>query len=93
MRDGSAPRSPATLVEQEFVERNRRHIDRYLREAKRLPGQTQTLDSFDFNAVPIILKAYVNALMWMDLLERHREHDHSRRRRRKSSALTPTFQG
>ena len=56
----TASRFLAALAEHELAERDRRRIERHLREAKLLPGKT--LDSFDFNVVPMISKAQVNAL-------------------------------
>ena len=53
------PRGPARLAEFTRPTRRRR-IERHLREAKLLPGKT--LASFDFNVVPMISKAQVNAL-------------------------------
>ena len=56
----TAARFLATLAEHELAERDRRRIERHLREAKLLPGKS--LASFDFNAVPMISKAKVSAL-------------------------------
>ena len=56
----TAARFLAALAEHELAERDRRRIERHLREAKLLPGKN--LDSFEFNAVPMISKAQVNAL-------------------------------
>ena len=56
----TAARFLAALVEHELAERGRRRIERHLREARLLPGKT--LASFDFNTVPMISKAQVNAL-------------------------------
>ena len=56
----TAARFLAALAEHELAERDRRRIERHLREAKLLPGKS--LDSFDFNAVPMISKAQVSAL-------------------------------
>ena len=56
----TAARFLAALTEHELAERDRRRIERHLREAKLLPGKT--LASFDFNVVPMISKAQVNAL-------------------------------
>ena len=50
-RQGGMDRGPlpfAALTEHELAERDRRRIERHLKEAKLLPGKT--LDSFDFNA-------------------------------------------
>ncbi len=63
-----AARFLAALAEHEVAERNRRRIERHLGEARLLPGKT--LDSFDFNAVPMISKAHVMAICagdaWID---------------------------
>ncbi len=56
----TATRFLAALAEHELAERDRRRIERHLRETKLLPGKS--LDSFDFNAVPMISKAQVSAL-------------------------------
>ncbi len=56
----TAARFLAALTEHELAERDRRRIERHLREARLLSGKT--LDSFDFNVVPMISKAQVNAL-------------------------------
>ncbi|MGH7081416.1 MAG: IS21-like element helper ATPase IstB [Acetobacteraceae bacterium] len=50
----------AALAEHEIAERGRRRIERHLAEARLPPGKT--LDSFAFEAVPMISKAQVNAL-------------------------------
>jgi len=55
-----AARFLATLAEHEIAERDRRRIERHLLEARLLPGKT--LDSFDFEAVPMISKAHVMAM-------------------------------
>src|ERR1700674_3189938 len=55
-----AARFLAALVEQEMVERRRRRFERHLEEARLPPGKT--LDAFDFDAVPMISKAQVQAL-------------------------------
>ena len=52
-----AARFLASLAEHEIAERDRRRIERHLVEARLLPGKT--LDSFDFEAVPMISKAHV----------------------------------
>ena len=49
-----AARFLAALAEQEMAERSRRRIERHLDEARLPPGKT--LDSFDFDAVPMISK-------------------------------------
>ncbi len=56
----TAARFLATLAEHELAERDRRRIERHLREARLLPGKS--LASFDFANVPMISKAQVNAL-------------------------------
>jgi DNA replication protein len=48
------------LAEHEIAERSRRRLERHLAEARLPPGKT--LDSFDFEAVPVISKAQVMAL-------------------------------
>jgi DNA replication protein DnaC len=55
-----AARFLAALAEQEMVERSRRRFERHLEEARLPPGKT--LDAFDFDAVPTISKAQVQAL-------------------------------
>ncbi|HVU43962.1 MAG TPA: IS21-like element helper ATPase IstB [Xanthobacteraceae bacterium] len=55
-----AARFLAALAEHEMAERARRRIERHLAEARLPPGKT--LDSFDFDAVPVISKAQVMAL-------------------------------
>ena len=63
-----AARFLAALAEHEMAERARRRIERHLDEARLPPGKT--LDSFDFDAVPMISKAQVMALAagdsWLD---------------------------
>ena len=63
-----AARFLAALAEQEMVERSRRRFERHLEEARLPPGKT--LDAFDFDAVPMISKAQVQALAagdaWLD---------------------------
>jgi DNA replication protein DnaC len=63
-----AARFLATLAEHEIAERDRRRLARHLAEAQLLPGKT--LDSFDFNVVPMISKARVLAICagdsWID---------------------------
>ena len=54
----------ATLAEHEIAERARRRISRHLSEAHLPPGKS--LDNFDFNSVPMISKAQVNALLAAD---------------------------
>jgi DNA replication protein DnaC len=55
-----AARFLAALAEHEMAERSRRRIERHLAEAKLPPGKT--LDTFNFEAVPVISKAQVMAL-------------------------------
>ena len=55
-----AARFLAAIAEHELVERARRRIERHLAEARLPPGKT--LDTFDFEAVPMISKAQVMAL-------------------------------
>ena len=55
-----AARFLAALAEQEMVERGLRRFERHLGEARLPPGKT--LDAFDFDAVPMISKAQVQAL-------------------------------
>ena len=63
-----AARFLAAVAEHEVAERNRRRTERHLAEAKLLPGKT--LDSFEFEAVPMISKALVMAICagdsWID---------------------------
>src|SRR5450432_544350 len=63
-----AARFLASLAEHEIAERDRRRIERHLVEARLLPGKT--LDSFEFEAVPMISKAHVMAICagdsWID---------------------------
>ena len=63
-----AARLLAALTEQEVAERARRRFERHLAEAKLPAGKT--LDNFDFNVVPMVSKAHVNALVagdrWLD---------------------------
>jgi DNA replication protein DnaC len=63
-----AARFLAAVTEHEVAERNRRRTERHLAEAKLLPGKT--LDSFEFEAVPMISKALVMAICagdsWID---------------------------
>lgn len=49
-----------SLVEHELVQRDARRIERNLNAAKLLPGKS--LNNFDFNVVPTLSKARVNAL-------------------------------
>jgi DNA replication protein DnaC len=55
-----AARFLAALAEHEMAERLRRRIERHLAEARLPPGKT--LDSFDFETVPMVSKAQVMAL-------------------------------
>ncbi|AIT79048.1 IS21-like element helper ATPase IstB [Novosphingobium pentaromativorans] len=55
-----AARFLATIAEHEIADRDRRRRERHLAEAKLLPGKT--LDTFDFDAVPMISKAQVMAI-------------------------------
>jgi len=55
-----AARFLAALAEQEMVERRRRRFERHLDEARLPPGKT--IEAFDFDAVPMISKAQVQAL-------------------------------
>jgi DNA replication protein DnaC len=63
-----AARFLAVLAEHEMVERSRRRIERHLAEARLPPGKT--IDTFDFDAVPVVSKAQVMALAagdaWVD---------------------------
>jgi len=63
-----AARFLTALAEQEMAERSRRRFERHLEEARLPPGKT--LDAFDFDAVPMISKAQVQALAagdaWLD---------------------------
>src|SRR5262250_3769532 len=63
-----ATRFLAALAEHEMAERTRRRIERHLAEARLPPGKT--IDSFDFEAVPVVSKAQVMALAagdaWLD---------------------------
>lgn len=55
-----AARFLAALAEHEMAERARRRIERHLDEARLPPGKT--LDTFDFDAVPMVSKAQIMAL-------------------------------
>jgi len=63
-----AARFLAALAEHEMAERSRRRIERHLAEARLPPGKT--LDTFDFEAVPVVSKAQIRALAagdaWLD---------------------------
>jgi len=56
-----AARFLAALAGHEIAERARRRIERHLAEARLLPGKT--LDAFDFDAVPMLSKTRVMALV------------------------------
>ena len=53
------PAARFALAEYEIAERARRRLERHLAEARLPPGKT--LDTFDFEAVPVISKAQVMA--------------------------------
>src|SRR5712692_12043863 len=55
-----AARFLAALAEHEIAERGRRRLERHLAEARLPPGKT--LETFDFEAVPVVSKAQVMAL-------------------------------
>src|SRR3954453_735115 len=55
-----AARFLSAIAEHELAERDRRRIQRHLEEARLPPGKT--LDTFDFEAVPMLSKAQVMAL-------------------------------
>jgi DNA replication protein DnaC len=55
-----AARFLAALAEHEMAERGRRRIERHLAEARLPPGKT--IDTFDFEAVPVVSKAQIMAL-------------------------------
>jgi DNA replication protein DnaC len=55
-----AARFLAALAEHEIAERTRRRIERHLAEARLSPGKT--IDTFDFEAAPVVSKAQVMAL-------------------------------
>jgi DNA replication protein DnaC len=55
-----AGRFLAVLAEHEIAERARRRLERHLAEARLPPGKT--LETFDFEAVPVVSKAQVMAL-------------------------------
>lgn len=63
-----AARLLGALAEQEIADRARRRFERHLAEARLPPGKT--LANFDFNVVPMVSKAHVNALVagdgWLD---------------------------
>src|SRR6202011_2999978 len=55
-----AARFLAALAEHEIAERSRRRLERHLAEARLPPGKT--LETFDFEAVPVVSKAQVMSL-------------------------------
>jgi DNA replication protein DnaC len=55
-----AARFLTAIAEHELAERDRRRVERHLAEARLLPGKT--LDTFEFEAVPMISKAQVMAI-------------------------------
>ena len=55
-----AARFLSAIAEHELAERDRRRIERHLAEARLPPGKT--LDSFDFDAVPMVSKAQISAI-------------------------------
>src|ERR1700694_2864194 len=55
-----AARLLMALAEHELAERDRRRIERHLRDAQLRPGKT--LENFDFDAVPMVSRAHVSAL-------------------------------
>jgi DNA replication protein DnaC len=65
---GPSARMLAALAEHELAERATRRIERHLAEARLPPGKT--LESFDFNTVPMVSKAQVMAMTsgdrWLD---------------------------
>src|SRR5712691_106409 len=58
------------LAEHEITERGRRRIERHLAEARLPPGKT--IDTFDFEAVPVVSKAQIMALAAGDADRRRR---------------------
>jgi DNA replication protein DnaC len=60
-----AARFLSVLAELEIAERAKRRIERHLVESRLPPGKT--LDSFDFNTVPMLSKAHVMALASGDI--------------------------
>src|SRR5437879_10500128 len=64
-----AARFTANLAEHEIAQRARRRIERHLAEARLPPGKT--IDTFDFEAVPVVSKAQIMALAagdaWLDI--------------------------
>src|SRR6476619_8381158 len=55
-----AARFLTAIAEHELAERDRRRIERHLAEAHLLPGKT--LDTFEFEAVPMISRAQIMAI-------------------------------
>ena len=55
-----AARFLAAIAEHELAERGRRRIERHLADARLPPGKT--LDTFDFEVVPMLSKAQVMAI-------------------------------
>ena len=83
-----AARFLAAIAEHELAERDRRRIERHLAEGKLLPGKT--LESFAFEAVPMISKAQVMAMVAGRRLARQRRQYPvvwAARRRKKPSRL------
>ena len=60
-----AARFLAALAEHELAERDRRRIERHLAEGRLLPGKT--LDTFEFDTVPMVSKAQVMAIVAGDI--------------------------
>jgi DNA replication protein DnaC len=60
-----AARFLTALCEHELAERDQRRIERHLAEARLLPGKS--LDTFEFEAVPMISKAQVMAMVAGDV--------------------------
>jgi len=64
-----AARFLAALAEHELAERDRRRVERHLAEAHLVPGKT--LETFEFEAVPMISKAQVMAIVagdsWLEM--------------------------
>src|SRR3546814_10343584 len=71
-----ATRLLAALTEHEMAERDRRRIERHLSDARLPPGKT--LDSFAFDAVPMVSRAQVTAMTsgdgWLEKGEIGRVH-------------------
>ena len=69
-----------------MAERSRRRIERHLAEAQLPPGKT--LDTFDFEAVPMVSKAQIMALAAGDAwLEQGRQSDPVRAARHRKEPL------